>query len=119
MIEIERENLDYLIDMYQTYIDIEFEMKTLWFDKVSRECQYFYDKELQAYGETHLVGTQINDGEISCTFYYIERIYEIPSIKSLKTTLELIKFRDEIEILSKEEFIAGLKEQLRDALDNM
>ena len=119
MIEIERENLDFLIDIYQTYIDIELEMKTLWFDKVSRECQYFYDNELQAYGETHLIDTQINDGEVSCTIYYIERIYEIPSIKSLKTTLELIKFRDEIEILSKEEFVAGLKEQLQDALDKM
>lgn len=116
---MERENLDCLIDMYQTYIDIAFEMKTLWFDKVSRECQYFYDNELQAYGETHLINTHINNGEVSCTIYYIERIYEIPSIKSLKTTLELIKFRDEIEILSKEEFVAGLKEQLQDALDNM
>ena len=111
--------LNQLISMYQTHIDVECEMKSLWFDTVSRECQYFYDNDIQAYGETHLVDTRISDGEVSCTIYYIESIHEIPSIKSIKTTLELTKFRDEIELLSKEDFVNGLKKELQDALDNM
>jgi hypothetical protein len=41
-----RENLEQLISMYKTYIDLECEIKQLWFDKVSRDCQYFYHKDV-------------------------------------------------------------------------
>ena len=114
-----RENLEQLISMYKTYIDLECEIKHLWFDKVSRDCQYFYHKELHFYGVIHLANSEIIDGEIYCTKYYVEEKYGIPTISHLKGYVDLTDFDDEIELLSKEDFVNGLKKELQNALDNM
>ena len=52
-----RENLEQLISMWTTYSELSGEIKTLWFDKVARECVYFYHHELAAYGQTDLIRT--------------------------------------------------------------
>lgn len=117
---MDRENLEQLISMYKTYIDLECEIKQLWFDKVSRDCQYFYHKELRWYCTVQLPDSDILDGEICCKKYFIDKINgEIPTICQIKGYLRFEEFYDEIELLSKEDFVNGLKKELQNALDNM
>ena len=115
-----RENLEQLISMYKTYIDLECEIKQLWFEKVSRECQYFYHKFLKYYGYIQIHSSDILSGEICCQQYYINNFNgEIPTISRKEICVDFKEFYDEIEILSKEDFVSGLKKALQDALDNM
>ena len=115
-----RENLEQLISMYKTYIDLECEIKQLWFQYVSRECKYFYHKELNCYCVIQLSDSDILDGEICCKRYFISNINgEIPTICFIKGYIDFKEFYDEIELLSKDDFVNGLKKELQNALDNM
>lgn len=115
-----RENLEQLISMYKTYIDLECEIKQLWFDKVSRDCQYFYHKILKYYGFIYVHCSDILCGEICCQQYYVGKYNgEIPTISRKEIYVDFNEFYDEIELLSKEEFVNGLKKELLDALDKM
>lgn len=117
-----RENLEQLISMWTTYSELSGEIKTLWFDKVSRECVYFYHHELATYGQIDLIRTEILEGEVCCKTYYVDPIssnIKVPSIQCGKHYIKISDFRDEIELLSKEDFVNGLKKELQDALDNM
>ena len=117
---MDRENLEQLISMYKTYIDLECEIKQLWFEKVSRDCQYFYNKDVGYYGIIQSHSSNILDGEICCKKHFIGKIDgEIPTIYYANGYIDFKEFYDEIELLSKEDFVNGLKKELQDALDNM
>jgi len=83
---------------------------------------YFYHKGIGVYCKMNPVTENILCGVLNYIYFFIGQNIQtsLPSVyeRSGSFKIENLNF-DEIKILSKEEFVAGLKEQLQDALDNM
>ena len=83
---------------------------------------YFYHKGIGVYCKFCPLKGEVLQGGLQYTGYFIGQNFQtyLPSVyeRSGSFKIESLNF-DEIEILTKEEFVAGLKEQLQDALDKM
>ena len=83
---------------------------------------YFYYKTTNTYCRICSIANEVLEGGLQYTEYFIGMNYHchMPQIFERSHTFKIRELPiDEIEILSKEEFVAGLKKQLQDALDNM
>jgi len=83
---------------------------------------YFYHNGIGVYCKFCPLKAEVLQGGLQYTGYYIGKNFQtsLPSVyeRSGSFKIESLNF-DEIEILSKEEFVTGLKEQLQDALDKI
>lgn len=83
---------------------------------------YFYYKTTNTYCRMCPIANEVLEGGLQYTEYLIGMNYHchLPQIFERSNIFKIRELPiDEIEILSKEEFVAGLKEQLQDALDKM
>lgn len=83
---------------------------------------YFYHKGIGVYCKMNPVTENILCGVLNYIHFFIGQNFQtsLPSVYERSGSFKIEKLNfDEIEILSKEEFVDGLKKQLQDALDNM
>lgn len=83
---------------------------------------YFYYKNMNAYCRLSPTAKEVNEGYLTYIEFFVGQNYMVnfPQIYNRSHTFRIAEIPlNEIEILSKEEFVAGLKEQLQDALDKM
>lgn len=83
---------------------------------------YFYHKKTNTYCNICPLKSEVLQGGLQYIEYFIGMNYRcsLPQIFERSHTFQISEIPlNEIEILSKEEFVSGLKKELQDALDNM